>query len=138
MSRTSNAQFSYAFFGFNACGHSSQITPYYLKLHFDVDVFLEVPPIFRKHLLMTMMASIRSIEKDSIATTPDSFKDCILACKVSNQVHTNFEKRDVHKQPVAILFKNDCSVRHMFCTIFVSLSVAKILKKHVRSRSYLS
>ena len=40
MSRTSNAQFSYAFFGFNACGHSSQITPYYLKLYFDVHVFL--------------------------------------------------------------------------------------------------
>ena len=41
------------------------------------------------------MTSISSIEKDSIATTPDSFKDCILACKISNQVHTNFEKRKV-------------------------------------------
>ena len=39
------------------------------------------------------MTSISSIEKDSIATTPDSFKDCILACKISNQVYTNFEKR---------------------------------------------
>ena len=83
------------------------------------------------------MASITSIEKDSIATTRDSFKDCILACKISNQVHTDFEKRKVHKQPVVILLKNNCSVRHMFCTILVSLSVAKILEKHIRSSSYL-
>ena len=36
------------------------------------------------------MASISSIEKDSIATTRDPFKKCILACKISNQMHTNF------------------------------------------------
>ena len=41
------------------------------------------------------MTSISSIEKDSIATTSDSFKDCILACKINNEVHTNFEKRKV-------------------------------------------
>ena len=39
------------------------------------------------------MASISSIEKDSIATTSGSLKDCILACKISDKVHTNFEKR---------------------------------------------
>ena len=31
---------SYAFFGFNVCGPSSQITPYYLKLYFAVGVLL--------------------------------------------------------------------------------------------------
>ena len=41
------------------------------------------------------MTSVSSIEKDSIATTPDFFKDCILACKISIQVHTNFEERKV-------------------------------------------
>ena len=41
------------------------------------------------------MTSIIFIENNSIATTQDSFKDCILACKISNQVHTNFEKRKV-------------------------------------------
>ena len=41
------------------------------------------------------MASISSIEKDSLGTTRDSFKDCILSCKISNQVHVNFEKRKV-------------------------------------------
>ena len=41
------------------------------------------------------MASISLIAKDSIATTQDSFKDCILACKINNQMHANFEKRKV-------------------------------------------
>ena len=27
----------------------------------------------------------------------DSFKDCIIARKISNQVHTNFEKRKVQQ-----------------------------------------
>ena len=42
-------------------------------------------------------------------------------------------KEKFHKQPGV----NDGSVRHMFRAIFVSLSVAKILEKHVRSSSYL-
>ena len=46
-------------------------------------------------------------------------------------------KEKFHEQPVVILFKNDCSVRHMFRTTFAFLSLAKILEKHVRSRSYL-
>ena len=41
------------------------------------------------------MTSVSSIEIDSITTTPDSFKDCLLACKISNQVPTNFEERKV-------------------------------------------
>ena len=40
------------------------------------------------------MASISSVEKDSLATTRDLFKDCILASKIRNQMH-NFEKRKV-------------------------------------------
>ena len=36
-----------------------------------------------------------------------------------------------------VILCNGCPIRNMFCTIFVSLSVAKILKKHVRSSSYL-
>ena len=137
-SRTSNAQLSYAILGFNACGHSSQIVPYYLKLYFTVGVFLYVSPIFQKYIFLGHLGTMTSkctIEKDSIATTPHYFKDCILACKISNQVHTNFEKKTFHKQPVVILFKNDCYVRHMSCTMFVSLSVTKILEKHIRSSS---
>ena len=42
-----------------------------------------------------MMTSISSIEIDFKATTPDSFKDCILACKISSQVHKNCEERKV-------------------------------------------
>ena len=41
------------------------------------------------------MDSISSTEKDSIATTRDSFKNFIFACKISNEMHTNFEKRKV-------------------------------------------
>ena len=41
------------------------------------------------------MVSLSSNEKDSIATTRDSFKDCILTCKIRYQIHTNYEKRIV-------------------------------------------
>ena len=73
------------------------------------------------------MAFLSSVEKDSIATTRDSFKDCILACKM----YTNFEERQIG-QAVSGKF-----AQNMFCTIFVPLSVAKILEKHIRSSSYL-
>ena len=39
------------------------------------------------------MTSVSSIEKDSITTTSGPLKDYILACKISNKVHTNFEKK---------------------------------------------
>ena len=39
-SRTSNAQFWYAIFGFDVCEHNSQIIAYHLKLYFPVGVFL--------------------------------------------------------------------------------------------------
>ena len=83
------------------------------------------------------MTSINSTEKDSVAATPDHFKDCILACKLSIKCIQTSRKEKFHKQPVITLFRNDFSVRYMFCTIFVSLSAAKILEKHVRSSSYL-
>ena len=54
--------------------------------------------MFRKHYFLEhlcTMDSINSIEKDSVAAAQDSFKNCILACKISNQMHTNFEKRKV-------------------------------------------
>ena len=48
------------------------------------------------------MASISSFEKDFIASTQDSFKNCILACKISNEIHTtNFEKRKVPQETSA-------------------------------------
>ena len=68
---------------------------------------------------MCTMVSLSSIEKDTIVTTRDSFKDCMLACKIRNQMHTNFEKRKV---PQAIsnnfaqkwLFCKTCSIHHLF------------------------
>ena len=76
-----------------------------------------------------MQDGLSLIEKDSIATTWDSFKDCILARKIWNQ--------RFHRQSVLALRRSGCSVRKMFCTIFVPLSVAKVPKKHVQSSSYL-
>ena len=32
------------------------------------------------------MASVSAIEKESIATIRDSFKDCIFACKIRGQM----------------------------------------------------
>ena len=81
------------------------------------------------------MTSIRSTEKDSIATT-DS-KTVSLHVKLAIKCIQNSKKKKINKQSVVILFKNDCSVRHMFYTIFVSLSVAKILEKRIQSSSYL-
>ena len=69
------------------------------------------------------MVSLSSIEKDTIATTRDSFKDCILECKIRNQMHTNFEKRKV---PQAV-----CSVQYLFLYLW-----PKFLEKHVRCSSY--
>ena len=63
---------------------------------------------FLEHLCT--MVSLGLIEKYSIATTRYSFKDCILACKIRNQMHINFEKRKFHKQSVVILLNNGCSV----------------------------
>ena len=52
------------------------------------------------------MSSLCSVEKDSIASTRDSFKDCILACKIRNQMHSNFKKRKVPQAVSGNLLKN--------------------------------
>ena len=52
-------------------------------------------------------------------------------------MHAHFEKRKFRIQSVVILLKNGCSVRHIFCTIFVPLFIAKVLEKHIGSSSYL-
>ena len=83
------------------------------------------------------MVSLIVIEKDSVATIWDSFKYCILACKIGNQMHANFEKRKVPRTLSGNFAQSGSSVRHMFCTIFVPLSVAKALEKLVRSSSFL-
>ena len=52
-------------------------------------------------------------------------------------MHANFEKRKVPQTLSGNFAQSGSSVRHMFCTIFVPLSVAKALEKHVRSSSFL-
>ena len=84
------------------------------------------------------MVSLSLIEKGSIATTQDSFKDCILACKIRNQMHTNFTKTKIPQADSGNFAQKWLFCKtYMFCTIFVPLSVAKVLGKHVGSISYL-
>ena len=104
--------------------------------------WIVIPPIFQKHLFLEhlcTMVSLSSIEKDSVATTGDCYKYCILACKIRNQtckwMQTSKRKEKFHK--LKILLRYCYSVRPKFCIIFDPLSVAKVLEKHVRSSSYL-
>ena len=83
------------------------------------------------------MVSFSSIEKDFTATTQESFKDVSMHVKLEIKCIQTSRKEKFHKQSVVILLKNGCSVKHIFCTIFVPLSVAKVIGKHVRSSSYL-
>ena len=69
------------------------------------------------------MVSLSSIEKDSVATTGVSFKDCILASKIWNQMHTNFEKRKV---PQAVSMKN---VLYSICSFICGQSSWKTRSK---------
>ena len=41
------------------------------------------------------MTTIRSVEKDFLATAQDSFKDGIFICQIENYMHTKFEERKV-------------------------------------------
>ena len=85
----------YARFGSGVCGNFNQITPYYLKWISSIfsSKFLQYfkNTFFRTLVYGDFLAS--SIEKDSLATTRDSFEDCILACKSQNQMHKLREKK---------------------------------------------
>ena len=87
------------------------------------------------------MASISSIEKDSIATTPDSFKDCLLACKISNQEHTNFQKRKVQQAASGnfvrkLLFCKTCSVQYVFLYLWPKFQKNTFEVVHIQYRSF--
>ena len=69
---------------------------------------------------MWTMASLSLIEKDSIATTRNSFNDCILACR--NQMHTNFEKRKV---PKAV--SGNFAQKWLFCKTYVIYNICSCI-----------
>ena len=64
------------------------------------------------------MVPIGSIEKDSIATTRDSFKDCILAYKIRNQMHTDFAKRKVPQAACG-----NFAQKWLFCKTYVRYNI---------------
>ena len=79
------------------------------------------------------MASLSLIEKGSVATTRDSFKDCIPACNYKSNAYKLREK----KVPQAV--SGNFTKKWLFCmscTISLRLFVAKALEKHVRSSSF--
>ena len=83
------------------------------------------------------MISKNLIEEDSIVTTWDSFKYCILACEIGNQMHRKFKKRKVPQAISGRYIQSWLLCKTYFCSIFVPLSVAKIPEKHLRSSSFL-
>ena len=81
------------------------------------------------------MASISSIERDSIVTTQDSFKDYTLHVKL--EIERAQSTRKEVRQAGVVWLKNGFSIRHMFCATFVLLSGDKIFKEHLPSSSFL-
>ena len=67
-------------------------------------------------------ASLSLIDKDSIAITRDSFKDCILTCKIRNQMHTNFEKRKV---PQGV--SGNFAQKWLFCKRYVLYNICSFI-----------
>ena len=83
------------------------------------------------------MASVSSIEKDSIVTSQDSFKNFTLSFKILNQIHTIFKKKKVPEAASA-----GFAEKTLFCVTYVlydifPLSVAKIFERYFRSSSFL-
>ena len=60
----------------------------------------------------------------------------IVSLHIEIKCIQTLRKEKFQKQSVVISLKNGCSVRHMFYTIFVPVSVANVLEKHVRSSSF--
>ena len=101
---------------------------------------------FVRNVLVLCLRALQITSSSNISKTPvfwtqihyQLFKILlkILSLHVNLQIKCvqTTKKENIHQQPVVILLKNGCSVRHTFCTI----SVAKILEKHARSSSYLA
>ena len=92
-----------------------------------------VEHLFLEHL--HAMASISSIERDSIVITQDSFKDYTLHVKLEIE-HAQSARKEV-RQAGVVWLKNGFSIRHMFCATFVPLSGDKIFKEYLPSSSFL-
>ena len=133
-SRTSNVQFSRTFFDFNACDRivwiciSLWVFSYKFLQYFENTFFRRL--VYYDFYTFNWQRFHSNYSRFFQRLYPLDVKLAIKCIQTSR-------KEKFRKQPVAILFKNDRSTRHMFCTIFVSLSVAKILENPVWSSSYL-
>ena len=92
-------------------------------------------PQFGKRLYLEhlcTMASISSVKKDSIAPTRDSFKNCILACETSDQMHTNFQKRKISQAASGNFVQ-----KWLFCKTYVLYNICFFIcgQKSCKTRS---
>ena len=77
---------------------------------------------FRKQLCT--ITSMSSIENDSTATIQDSFKDCILTCKIEIKCMQTSRKEKFHKQSVVILLTSTVTLQQIFSNILFKAPVS--------------
>ena len=76
---------------------------------------------FRKHIFVEHLCAITficSIEKDFKVTTQDSFNFVSLQVKLEIKCIQSSRREKFHKQPVVVLLKDVCSVKHILYSIF--------------------
>ena len=114
----------------DVCGDIGLITLCYLKSYL-VWVFswklLQCFPLSLTLEQIRSRGSTSSAEQYYIVTIYYFSKDCILAYKIGNQIHTiKFKERKVPQYNFA---QKMAALRYMFCAIFAPNSVGKILQK---------
>ena len=110
-------------FSSGLCGHVGQLWVLFCKF---LNIFRT--PFIRKFVFNGFY---RFNSENSIVIIQDSFKDCILARKIGNQMHTKLGEKTFQKQTVVTSLKNVCSIKYMFCTVFIQSSVTKIHEKYL-------
>ena len=132
--RHTNVRLLYVLFMSDVCRHIGLIKPYYLMLFFFwYGCFLvNSYNILRANSYRTLVCDI--FHKFNWEKFHSNYS-IVTACNIGNQ---SSRKEMFDKKPVVAFLRNDRSVRHIFPTIFISLSVTKVLKKYRRRSSSLA
>ena len=132
--RHANVRLLYVLFMSDVNRHIGLIIPYYLILFFFwYGCFLvNSYNILRANSYRTLVCDI--FHKFNWEKFHSNYS-IVTACNIRNQ---SSRKEMFDKKPVVAFLRNDRSVRHIFPTIFISLSVTKVLKKYRRRSSSLA
>ena len=132
--RHANVRLLYVLFMSDVNRHIGLIIPYYLMLFFFwYGCFLvNSYNILRANSYRTLVCDI--FHKFHWEKFHSNYS-IVKACNIGNQ---SSRKEMFDKKPVVAFLRNDRSVRHIFPTIFISLSVTKVLKKYRRRSSSLA